>query len=75
MRNIELHTLDNEADAASAENLGLITFGEIEICENCGERVAHTPNGFIECVVVLDDEDEWLLCVDCASPVTDPGIF
>jgi hypothetical protein len=78
MHHIELHVINNEADAVQAEELGLTTFGVFEVCENCDEPIAYTPNGFYPCVIVLstDDSDEdieFLLCDGCVSPVLSPG--
>jgi hypothetical protein len=78
MNHIELHIINNEADAIQAEETGLTTFGVFEVCENCNEAIGYTPNGFYPCVIVLstdeNDEDvEFLLCDGCVSPILSPN--
>jgi hypothetical protein len=41
-----------------------------EICEECGVEVGENSAGkFVSFVVLLDDESEWIVCANCASPV------
>jgi molybdenum cofactor biosynthesis enzyme MoaA len=80
MQHVELHVINNEAEAAITEEIGLITFTVDEFCENCKESVAFVDDGaFIPCVLVLADVDgedvEYFVCSDCAAPVLDPDNF
>jgi hypothetical protein len=70
MRHIELHTIENSKDVVAARQIGL-EIGDGEICEECFKQVGESPlsNKFAPFVYVLDDEAEWVVCIECASPV------
>jgi hypothetical protein len=74
MRHIEIHVIETESDAASAEHSGLPTDANlVTACADCGDDVgALVP--FEPYCVVLDGEAEWYLCTYCAEPVTDPEL-
>ena len=70
MRHIELHTIENSKDVVAANQVGLEVAGT-EICEECFKQVGESPvsKKFIPFVFVLDDDAEWVVCFECASPV------
>jgi hypothetical protein len=73
MRHIEIHTIETEVDSISAFNTGLIPdVFYTGICSGCGDEVGVLEESFEPYVVVLEDEDEWHLCLYCAESVTDP---
>ncbi len=74
MRHIELHVIETESDAASAERSGLPADPNlVTACADCGDDVgALVP--FEPYCVVLDGVAEWYLCTYCAEPVTDPQL-
>lgn len=68
----------SDSDAQLAERTGLTQLRAFEVCENCEEPVAYTPNGFYPCVLVItidadEDEVDFLLCDGCVSPILNPG--
>jgi hypothetical protein len=70
MRHIEMHLIESSKDVQSANNVGLSVDND-EVCEECllpvGEVVGSSK--FASFVLCLDDEDEWVVCADCARPV------
>lgn len=73
MRHIEIHTIETEADSMSAFSCGLIPEPFLaSACAGCGDSVGVLVNNFEPYVVVLEDEDEWYLCLYCSEAVTDP---
>lgn len=77
MQHIELHTLQTEDEANSAEDLGLLELTEEEFCETCAERVGFDDDGdWIPCTILLteldDDDVVYLLCNECTAPVLGP---
>lgn len=69
MRNIELHTIESVDDLALAEIAGL-DIGDNEICESCTTEVGVVDSrNFEPFVYCLDDESEWIVCLDCADPI------
>lgn len=74
MRHIELHTIETEADAASAFVSGLLDeHFPLTVCAACSDGVGSSASGtnFVPYVVCLDDESRWYLCEECASDVLD----
>jgi hypothetical protein len=72
MRHIEIHIIETESDAASAEQCGLLSDRFLVTqCWDCGDDVGALDR-FEPYCLVLDDHDEWYLCTYCAEPVTDP---
>jgi hypothetical protein len=69
MRHIELHTIESEHDLVLAELAGL-DVSDSEVCESCfadvGSLGVHDFKGFVYC---LDEESEWITCLDCADAV------
>ena len=70
MRHIEMHQIENAEDLRQANNVGL-DIAEDEVCENCYEAVGESTDAkkFAPFLLVLDDEAEWVVCVECATPV------
>lgn len=69
MKHFEAHTIENSEDVRIANEIGLDVFDD-ETCEKCLRGVGETDmEKFIPFVVLLDDESEWIVCMECASPV------
>jgi len=70
MRHIELHTIENSKDLVTANQVGLEVAGA-ETCEECFKQVGETSvsKKFVPFVLALDDEAEWVVCFECASPI------
>lgn len=71
MRHIEVHLLETTKDVASANQVGF-DVDATETCEECFKSVgvnAFAPNKFIPFCFILDDEAEWVVCAECASPI------
>lgn len=68
MRHIEMHLIESSRDVQSANAVGLETSDD-EICEECLVPVGEVKDKFVPFVLLLDDESEWVVCADCASPV------
>lgn len=69
MRHIEMHLIENAEDQRQANNVGL-DIADDEVCENCYEAVGESDKKkFTPFLLVLDDEAEWVVCFECASPV------
>ena len=70
MRHIELHTIESPKDVATANQVGLEVAGA-ETCEECFQQVGESPlsKKFVPFVLALDDEAEWVVCFECASPI------
>ena len=69
MRNIEIHTIEDAHDLTLANEVGLDVYDD-ETCGNCREEVGSTSAGkFVKFAILLDEEAEWIVCLDCAQPV------
>jgi hypothetical protein len=68
MRHIEMHVIETVRDLDLADTAGLDVY-ETESCEECFEPVGEDSGNFKPFVVLLDDESEWIVCSNCASPV------
>lgn len=70
MRHIELHTIENSEDQRLANEIGLET-SDNEVCENCYAQVgvSFTGSSFNPFLIALDDESEWIICLECAEPL------
>lgn len=74
MRHIEVHVLETEADTLTAVNAGLLMDADLVTpCADCAQDVGALDR-FEPYCVVLDDVDQWYLCLDCAEVVTDPSV-
>ena len=68
MRHIEMHLLENSKDVQSANTVGL-EVAPNETCEECTLPVGEVKGTFVPFVLLLDDEAEWVVCKECATPV------
>jgi len=69
MRHIELHLIENSHDLMLSAKAGLDVY-DSEICEECNVEVGdNTAGKFIPFAVLLDEESEWIVCANCATPV------
>ena len=68
MRHIEMHLLENSKDVQSANTVGLEVQDD-EVCEECTLPVGEVEGTFVPFVLLLDDEAEWVVCKECATPV------
>lgn len=69
MRHIEVHLVESNDDRESLNNAGFDLF-EVETCEQCFEEVGSVEDAeFVSFVVCLDEEDEWIVCAECAEPI------
>lgn len=68
MRHIEMHLLENSKDVQAANNVGL-EVDDDEICEECYKPVGEGDASFVPFLFILDDQAEWIVCAECASPV------
>lgn len=73
MRHIEVHVLETEADTLAATATGLLDDPNlVAACADCAQDVGALLT-FEPYCVVLDDVDQWYLCLECAEVVTDPS--
>lgn len=71
---LELHPVLDEFAEDDADSAGLPLAEDNDACDHCESRIGRTRGQFLPYVVVLNQDDEsWLLCTDCSSPVLDPG--
>ena len=76
MEHLELHLINNEFDALSAINVGLLEDLSELACDNCEEPIAEYQFEFYPFVVILNEDDEsWLVCEECSSPILYPATF
>jgi|688.fasta_scaffold05142_50 hypothetical protein len=70
MRHIELHTIESSKDVVTANQIGF-KVDNAETCEECFQQVGESPvsKKFAPFVLALDDEAEWVVCFECASPI------
>jgi hypothetical protein len=75
MRAIELHLIENDSDAGVAVLAGLVTFDEISepACISCSEEVGHINGTFYEYLIGLDENDQWIVCLECAQDAITPA--
>ena len=73
MQHIEIHVIESDRDIDSAVECGLLDGPfALDPCEHCGEEVG-TLGHFHTFVIVLNGDDQWTLCYDCALPLFDPN--
>jgi hypothetical protein len=71
---LELHPVPDEFAEDEADSAGLPLAEDDDTCEHCDSRIGHARGRFAPYVIVLNqDDDFWLLCTECSSPVLDPG--
>ena len=79
MRAFEVHVLDTPSDIDLAIKAGVLEPHRLDYssCSECEESIGHiTLQETFEpfCVVIDADDNDWVVCVDCASPIVD-GLF
>lgn len=73
MRHIEVHVIETESDVLTAVQCGLLNDpNHVAACADC-ETAVGALRTFEPYCVVLDGDDEWYLCLECAEVVTDPS--
>lgn len=63
-----MHVIETVRDLDLADTAGLDVYST-EACDECFEPVGEDAKNFKPFVVLLDDESEWIVCANCASPV------
>jgi hypothetical protein len=76
MRALELHIIETASDVDLAIKAGLLEPHRLDYtsCSDCDDTVGHaaTDEAFEPfCVVIDADDNDWVVCIDCASPITD----
>lgn len=73
MQHIEIHVIESDRDIDSAVECGLLDGPfDIDPCEHCDEEVGVLGN-FHPFVIVLNGDDQWILCYDCSLPLFNPN--
>jgi hypothetical protein len=77
MRSLELHVIETASDVDDAVTAGVLlpeNLVETE-CSDCSEGVGYSGiEEFAPFSVVIDENNrDWVLCTECASPVIDGG--
>ena len=72
MVSIQLYVVETAEQAKQAEALDLVEFSADDtVCENCDVAIGYINSRFSPCVVCVEEEDDdiWLVCLECASGV------
>jgi hypothetical protein len=71
---IELRVFQNSEDAKAIEAKDLFEFAiDEDECENCGLQVGFSIGRFYPGAVCIGEDEDWLVCVECAGPIIFPG--
>lgn len=71
---IELYVAETPQAVHATGSEGLIDFLEEAQCANCDVVVGFEMSKFFPCVICIEDEEDiWLVCLDCAAGVINPG--
>lgn len=71
---IELYVAETPHAVHATGSDGLIDFLEDAQCANCDVVVGFEMRKFFPCVICIEDEEDvWLVCLDCAAGVINPG--
>lgn len=75
MRAIELHLIEDDSDAGVAILAGLVTPEELAdpSCISCTEDVGHVNGTFYAYLIGLDEDDQWIVCLECAQDAITPA--
>jgi len=74
MVSITLYVVENSDEAVTDEITDLVEFTHDDNeCDNCGLVVGFSANRFFPCVVCVEHEDVWIVCLECAGGVIYPG--
>lgn len=75
MRSLEVHVFETDTDLDNALQAGIVLPEQVALtkCAQCGDKVCYSgTDGYCPFVLVIDENDQdWMLCEDCASPITD----
>ena len=76
MRALELHIIETASDVDLAIKAGLLEPHRLDYssCSDCEDSVGYliSDDTFEPFVVVIDASDaDWVVCINCASPITD----
>ena len=72
IQHIEIHTAHNHSEAIKLEAGGLPKINDAQTCANCAGPVGYYQERFIPLAHVLREDQHWLLCMACASPIVRP---
>ena len=71
---IELYVAETPQAVHATGSEGLIDFLEDAQCANCDVVVGFEMSKFFPCVICIEDEEDiWLVCLECAAGVINPG--
>ncbi len=71
---IELYVAETPDAVRATGSEGLAEFLVDAQCANCDVVVGFEMRKFFPCVICIEnEEDVWLVCLDCASGVISPG--
>jgi hypothetical protein len=74
MEHLELHIITSNPDLETAVTIGLLDDSTVLACDNCESTLADCEGAFYSFVVILNEDDEsWLVCEECYSPVVYPS--
>lgn len=72
MQHIEIHVIESDRDIDAAVECGLLDGPfAIDPCEHCSEEVGVLGH-FHPFAIVLNGDEQWTLCYECALPLFDP---
>lgn len=73
LMHLEVHVVNDAHGATLLEEAGMPEMASADIqCSNCLAEIGYTSTGFTPLTVVLDDEDTWFTCLNCASSLVFP---
>ena len=63
--------MENNGDVSDGVHAGLLEVEDLDggECAACAEDIGHIAGTFFPYAVALDDQNQWLVCTDCASNV------
>jgi hypothetical protein len=74
MDSLEVHIITDEFDSDRAFTAGLLDEPfSIDVCANCADDVGSLAKFKPYVYVLAEDDASWVVCIECALPVTDPG--
>jgi hypothetical protein len=75
MRSLEVHVFETDTDLDNALRAGLVLPEQVArtACVDCDTPICYSSTTeFCPFVLVVDENDQdWALCEECASPITD----
>jgi hypothetical protein len=79
MRSMEIHVLETASDLAGALKVGLLLPEHLTDteCSDCGDGIGHANGAesfYAFCVVIDETDRDWVICMECASPVVDGDV-